>query len=154
MLPTARIATIALAALLLAPGFGQAKTSFTNNRALAFGRFVAGTGGTIILSPAGARTSTGGVLLLSSSPASASFTWSDTSPANAGKTCAIGLPSSATLSNGTNQMTLNQFTSNPSGTSLMTGGSLTFTVGATLTVGANQPRGNYSGSFSVTIQYQ
>lgn len=144
------------AALLLAPGLAQAKTTFSNKSALAFGRFVPNTGGTVTVSPAGMRTSTGGLLLMSSTPAAASFTWSDTSPANANKICLIGLPAdgTVTLTSGTASMPVNTFTSTPSGSSPMTGGSLQFTVGATLVVGANQPSGNYSGTFSVTITYQ
>jgi hypothetical protein len=58
------------------------------------------------------------------------------------------------LSSGANQMTLKSFTSSPSGTGLMVNDSLTILVGATLTVAPNQPKGNYSGSIPVTIQYQ
>jgi hypothetical protein len=58
------------------------------------------------------------------------------------------------LSSGANQMSLSKFTSNPSGVGVMSGGSLQFTVGATLAVGANQPKGSYTGSIPVTIQYQ
>lgn len=144
------------AALLLVLGLAHAKTTFSNNRALAFGRFVPNTGGTVTVSPAGVRTSGGGVLLISSSPSSASFTWTDTSPANANKVCLIGLPAdgTVTLTSGTSSMAVRGFTSTPSGSSPMTGGSLQFTVGATLVVGANQPAGNYSGTFSVTMSYQ
>ncbi len=147
---------ILLALLLLGPGLAQAKQTFSSTRSLVFGRFVARTGGTVTVSPAGVRTSSGAVLLVSSTPGSAGFSWSDNSPANAGKTCLITLPTNGTvtLTSGANTMAVNQFTSTPSGTSLMTGGALQISVGATLSVGANQPPGNYSGSFSVTITYQ
>lgn len=144
-----------LAALLLACGAAQAKVTFATNRPLAFGRFVAGTGGTVTISPAGARTRGGGVTLLTSTPTSASFTYSDTSTPRANATCIITLPADGVvLTSGANTMTLSQFSSTPSGTGVMSGGSLTFTMGATLSVKASQAPGNYSGSMQVTIQYQ
>jgi hypothetical protein len=145
-----------LAALSLAAGLAHAQQSLTNTRALAFGRFVAASGGSVTVSPDGARSSTGAVVLLSSMPAAASFTWTDTTPANADKVCLIGLPAdgSVTLSSSAGSMAVDQFTSNPSGTGLMTGASLQFTVGATLSVNPNQAPGNYSGFVPVTIQYQ
>lgn len=146
------------AALLAAIASVNAKQTFSSSQALAFGRFVAGTGGTIKVPPltGAVRTITGGVTLLNSTVTAASFTITDNSAKYASATVTITLPSDGTvsLSNGTNQMAVNSFTSNPSGTGVMSGGSLTFLVGATLTVGANQPSGNYSGSFSVTVNYQ
>ena len=144
------------AALLAALAPVNAKQTFTSTQALAFGRFVAGTGGTITVAPNGARSRTGGVVLLTSTATAASFTNSDNSAKNASATVAITLPAngSVVLSSGANQMAVNAFTSSPSGTGVMSGGSLTILVGATLTVGANQPKGNYSGSIPVTINYQ
>jgi len=146
---------VLLAVLLLGPGLAQAKTSFTNSRLLTFGKFVAGPGGTVTVTTAGARSSLG-VLLVGTTASSAAFTWSDSSAANASKLCAIGLPAdgTVTLTSGANTMTLKSFTSTPAVPTMMTAGSLNFTVGATLTVKANQAPGTYSGSYSVTITYQ
>jgi hypothetical protein len=146
---------VLLAVLLLGPGLAQAKTSFTNSRLLTFGKFVAGPGGTVTVTTAGARSSLG-VLLVGTTASSAAFTWSDNSAANASKLCAIGLPAdgTVTLTSGANTMTLKSFTSTPAVPTMMTAGSLNFTVGATLTVKANQAPGTYSGSYSVTITYQ
>lgn len=66
-----------------------------------------------------------------------------------GSTVSISLPSLSTLrlaSNPSVQMTVDQFTV------LRTNG--TFTVGATLRVGAMQPMGMYSGSFDVTVVFE
>jgi hypothetical protein len=50
-------------------------------------------------------------------------------------------------------MTLTNFTSNPSGS--FTGSALTeLTVGATLNVGPNQPAGNYTGSYPISVNYE
>jgi hypothetical protein len=149
------VRTLLLAALLPAVP-ACAKQTFDSSRALAFGRFVAGTGGTITVSPSGARSRTGGVALATSTASSAAFTITDTAPNKANSVCIITLPSdnSVVLSSGTNQMQLKTFTSNPSGTGVMSGGTLQISVGATMTVNANQPKGSYSGSIPITIQYQ
>jgi hypothetical protein len=143
-------------ALMAALAPGNAKQTFSSTQALAFGRFVAGTGGTITIAPNGVRSKTGGVTLLTSTVSAASFTNTDNSAKGGSATVAITLPAdgSVVLASGANQMALKSFTSSPSGTGLMSGGALTISVGATLTVGANQPKGNYSGSIPVTIQYQ
>jgi hypothetical protein len=138
------------AALLAALVPVNART-FTSSQALAFGSFVAGPGGSITVSPSGARSSNGVIILPRSIATPAIFTNTDNGAKTA--TVTITLPGSVTLSSGANQMTVNSFTSSPSGTGIMSGGSLTIKVGATLTVGANQPKGNYSGSIPVTINY-
>ena len=91
--------------------------------------------GTVVLSPAGGRTTggAGGVTLPSTigTVAAASFTVSG----QASYTYAITLPSSCTITDGTNNMTVNAFTSTPSSTgTLSSGGVQTLTVGATLNV--------------------
>ena len=51
-------------------------------------------------------------------------------------------------------MTATTFTSDPSGTGTLTGGTQTLNVGATLNVAAAQPAGTYvSGAFDVTVNY-
>jgi hypothetical protein len=144
------------AILLAALAPGNAKQTFSSSQALSFGRFAAATAGTITVTPAGVRTSTGGVILLTSTPTAAKFTNTDNTPKMANAAVIITLPTdgSVVMSSGANQMSLRTFTSNPSGTGIMSGGSLQISVGATLVVNANQPRGNYSGSIPVTIQYQ
>jgi hypothetical protein len=152
-----RLKPWALPVLLLAALVpGNAKQSLTSGQALSFGRFVAGAGGTITVTPAGTRTSTGGVTLLASTVTAAKFTNTDNGAKVSNAAVIITLPAdnSVVLSSGANQMNLRTFTSNPSGTGFMSGGSLTISVGATLVVNANQPRGAYSGSIPVTIQYQ
>ncbi|MBP1667258.1 MAG: hypothetical protein H6Q23_2118 [Bacteroidetes bacterium] len=58
-------------------------------------------------------------------------------------------------------MTIDTWTSNPSGTGTLTAGTSTLLVGATLNVDADQPGGVYntsnaggSGEFTVTVNYQ
>ncbi len=139
--------------LLTASAAGAADITIANNQPLAFGRFAAGTGGSITINPAGARTSSGGVALISSGTGSAArFTVSGDL-----RTYLIHLPANGTVSlSGPSgaTMALNNFTSNPSGIGTLTGsGSQSVTVGATLSVSANQTPGAYTGSFSVTVDY-
>lgn len=146
----------ALLGAVLAPACWAA-IAIVNTQALAFGSFAAGSGGSVTVGPGGGRSAGGGVVLLSSGAGAAaqfsvtgdpSVTYSITLPANGG----------VSLTSGGNSMALNNFTSTPSASTpstglLSVGGSQTLSVGATLSVGSNQPSGNYSGSFDVTVNY-
>ncbi len=120
---------------------------------LRFGNVAAGSSvGTVVLTATGTRSKTGGVTLSNvNTGGPASFTVSGDGTA----TYAITLPSTPTTltDGGTNNMTVDTFTSQPAGTGALTGGTQTLTVGATLHVGANQPAGNYTGTFSVSVDY-
>jgi hypothetical protein len=113
---------------------------------------IGSTTGTVILTPAGVRSKTGSVTLLSPSGTVqfASFTVSGI-PST---TYTISLPSSYTISSGTHNMTVNTFTSSPSGSGILSSsGSQTINVGATLNVGASQTPGTYTNAsgFNVTV---
>jgi Domain of unknown function (DUF4402) len=112
------------------------------------------TGGTVVMTPAGVRTPSGGVTLpaVFGTVTAASFTVSGQGT----YTYAITLPITATtLTNGANTMTATAFTSTPSATGALTAGTQTLNVGATLNVAAAQAAGLYvSGTpFSVTVNY-
>jgi hypothetical protein len=126
--------------------------TLTNTQGLAFGNIAASSSlGTVTISTAGVRSSAGGVT------PSAIGTYNNaiyaaTGEANA--TYSISLPASTTITDGTNNMTVNGFTSDPTPTGLLNGSGLqTINVGATLNVNANQVAGNYSGTYNVTIAY-
>ncbi len=130
--------------------------SISKNADMSFGNLAvqAGTGGTVVLAPAGTRTSTSGVTLpaTTGSVTAASFTVNGTGS----YTYAIILPGSVTLthSGGIQTMTAGTFTSNPSGTGALSSGTQDIAVGATLTVAAAQLPGVYtSGNFNVTVNY-
>ena len=154
----------ALSALLLAgrEAHAQQAGSLAKTRDLSFGAFVAGTGGAVVLSPSGVRTSTGGVILMNlPAPSSATFsaTVIKTGTSNKGnfKTVSFSLPSSIQLTSGGNVMTVDTFVSSPAAGTLSAialGSTVNVTVGATLRVAANQRPGNYSGSFSVIADFQ
>jgi hypothetical protein len=130
----------------------------TNTAVMNFGNVAVqtATGGTVILAPAGTRTTggAGGVTLpsVTGTVTAASFTVSGQSNYN----YAITLPSTATVANGANTMLVNTFTSFPSATgTLSAGGTQTLTVGATLNVTANQAVGSYTTAtpFDVIVNY-
>jgi hypothetical protein len=121
-----------------------------------FGNIVSGAAlGTVVLTPAGIRSVTGGAFLPTAVPGTitaASFTV--TGAANF--TYAITLPAAATtVTSGANTMTVDTWTSTPTTTGTLTGGTQTLTVGGTLHVGASQAAGVYvSGTaFAVTVAY-
>jgi hypothetical protein len=141
-------ATAAASATIITP------ISIVKNIDLNFGNVAvsASLAGTVVLAPAGTRTTggAGGVTLPveNGTVAAANFTVSG----QATYTYAITLPSSATISSGSNTMTVNGFTSTPSTTgTLSSGGTQTLLVGATLNVTAAQAAGTYTNSTGVPV---
>jgi hypothetical protein len=66
------------------------------------------------------------------------------------------LPATPTvISNGGNDMTVDTWTSTPTPTGTLTGGTQTLNVGATLNVPASSPAGIYTSAtpFNVTVNY-
>ena len=116
---------------------------------LSFGNVASGSdAGTVVLSTAGARTESGVVLpSVEGTVTAAQFTVGGLTAA----TYEITLPTSITISSGTNNMTVDTFVHDAD--EILDGGTETFNVGATLKVGADQAAGNYSGDFDVTVDY-
>jgi Mat/Ecp fimbriae major subunit len=124
------------------------QVTVTNTSDLQFGTIVSSTAAsTVVVSTTGARTCGTG-LVCSSTASAAGFDVTGTS----GQVVAVSVPASVTLSSGTNSMTASLNSSNSSLTLAANAGS--FSVGGTLSVGANQADGDYSGTFSVTADYQ
>jgi hypothetical protein len=99
------------------------------------------------------RTFTGGVTL-PNVPGTVTAAKFDVTGANS-TTYAISLPSTAVqLSSGSDHMNIDTFLTDIGLTgTLSTTGMQSFFVGSTIHVGASQPAGQYTGSFSVTINY-
>jgi hypothetical protein len=117
---------------------------------LRFGSFAPTTSaGSVVISTAGARSGTNVSLSSLNTGGAAGFSVTGDTTA----TYTITLPSSATLSGPGTSMTISNFTSNPSGTGTLSGGAGTIAVGGTLAVNASQASGAYSGSFSVSVDY-
>ena len=120
---------------------------------LAFGRFVAGTGGTVTVTANGNAVSAGDVFIPTSSTASpATFAVSG----EPDFVFALTLPGDqqVALTSNTGSMALTNFTSagGPTG-QLNSVGAQSLSIGATLNVGSGQPPGAYSGSFSILVEY-
>jgi hypothetical protein len=148
---------VALAGLATLTGVHAQQIVLNNTRGLDFGRFVAGTGGTISVTPAGVRSRTGGVVLLNSPGAGqAAFTVSRSSNGGNNKAVSITVPANGSirLSSGANSMAVNNFVHTPTTILTVPTGGTTLSIGATLTVAPNQPPGTYSGSFPVTVNFQ
>jgi len=126
--------------------------SLTELTGLRFGAVFTGpTPGTVVLDPSGARQATGGAGLGSQLPVGPA-TFAVTGSANA--TYAITLPTSVQLTSPDGTLTVTAFRSSPSLTGLLGAtGQQTLSVGGTLNVPAQQPDGDYAGTFSVTVAY-
>ena len=160
-IPRASTAVQALLAFALAfsPYAASAQqVVLSNTRSLDFGRFVAGSGGTIILSPSGLRSRTGGVVLLSSPNAgqatfNASRSTLDSGPSATAVIISVPGNGATHLSSGADSMAVGDFVT-PDAQLAVGNGGATLAVGATLVVAPNQPPGNYSGSFSIIVNHQ
>jgi Domain of unknown function (DUF4402) len=124
---------------------------------LSFGQLTRPTAaGTVVLSPAGLITTTGGVLT--------STAIAQTGPrgpgtfavaGEAGRAFSVSLPTVAILRQGSRNMRLSTFRSNwTAGAVFSATRTFALSVGATLHVGANQTTGTYTGSYAVTVTYQ
>ena len=124
--------------------------AIANTTDLAFGSVVSsGSADTVVVSPAGARTC-GGTLTCTNSVTAGAFDVTG----GTGETYTISLPASTTVISGGDNMTVDTFVSTPTPTGTLTGGAETLLVGATLQVAASQPNGSYTGTYSVTVNYQ
>ncbi|MGE5708096.1 MAG: DUF4402 domain-containing protein [Bacteroidota bacterium] len=144
------LALVTMPALEAQAAPAQTPISITMQNPFQFGRFAVTTGGSVTLTPAGGRTASGGVFLLSS-PA-----WSAASFLVTGKKnqpFVITLPSTVTLSNGSQTMTVSNLTSTPSGSGFFPYNGFDLKVGGRLNVNGNQAPGAYSGTLDVTVNY-
>jgi hypothetical protein len=147
----ANTATFDVGATVIAP------ISITKANDLAFGRFSSAASGTVVVTAAGARSATGGVALASGITATAAnFNVSGQTSA----TYAVTLPPETTITggSGSDTMTVGSWTqAAASGTlgtlSAAATGIQTLQIGATLTVGAAQPAGAYTGTFTMQVDY-
>lgn len=178
MLGRAAIASLALATALVAGAAAHAATTparaktvivsrlaFLNAEELEFGNLLAGTtAGTVIVSPTGVRTANGGVTLVGGLVQPARFAGRGT----VNQIVLISLtasPSTLRRVGGTETMVLDQLTIGSTPTAVLTTrpqafrissptGIFNFPVGGRLSVNANQAPGDYTGTFTVTLNYQ
>lgn len=138
------VATADAGATIIAP------ISITSLVDLHFGDIVpADSAGSVELTPAGARSSSGVTLGSGDDVTVATFSVSGDPDA----TFAITLPVSSTLTGPGDSMTVDEYSSSPETGLLDSSGDATLAVGATLNVGASQVAGAYTGIFDVTVAY-
>ena len=131
--------------------------SIANTANMSFGIIVPDPAnpGTVVLIPAGTRTNPDGFLTLVGGGTVAAAAFDVTGATDATYTISLP-PADVTLTSGGDTMTIAFATFDDSlgGTGTLTGGAESFTVGATLSVAAAQPTGNYiSAGFTVTVNY-
>ncbi|WP_034925414.1 DUF4402 domain-containing protein [Gillisia sp. CAL575] len=125
----------------------------TTTSDLKFANIDAKNGGEVTLSPNSTRSTAGEVLLSDGGTVSAASFEITGEP---GYTYGITLPGdNHVLSNGTETMVINNFTTDFNGDNALASGPQTINVGATLKVNPNQTPGNYinQGGFNVTVNY-
>ena len=128
--------------------------TLTADSALDFGLIAPNTGGTVTVNADNTVSQTG-ALISTGTRVPAGFTVTGTN----GASVVVTLPSAPvdlTRVSGTETMSLGGFNTNPVGAFQLspTTGQGTFSVGGTLTVGANQVAGVYNGTFNVSVEYQ
>ena len=130
--------------------------AITNTGGLAFGKIVrSAAAGTVVLDPSTNQLTTkDGVSLGQNAGFNAAYFTVNGEP---GYNFQLAVPSSISISNGAASMNVEHFTTSLGSANqgmLNLNGSLTFSIGATLKVEANQSTGTYAGSFTVTAAYQ
>lgn len=134
-----------------------ALTAFENSQ-LHFGKFSPEVGGgQIVLTPEGIRTAQGSVILSGGNSEPGKFII--TGEENASYTIQLPTTSAQLQHQGSNKtMMVNNWESNPpagTGTGVLTGGTQTVSIGATLIIGSmeDNPVGLYTGTYSLTFAY-
>lgn len=161
-----RITSIAIALMasaIAAPSFASdveadagakivAPLQISNSTALYFGTIAPSltSSDTVVVSPAGAKACGAELTCLTDDHTAAAFLVNG----EAGASYTIDLPSQINISNGAGaNMVVDAFTGSKNGGTLVAGED-NFTVGGTLDVAANQATGEYTGTFTVSVEYQ
>ena len=151
VISSAQVTATATASSTIVTPIGITKTVDMNFGNVAIN---ASAGGTVVLAPAGTRTSTGGVTLPATAGTVAAAEFNVTGANN--YTFSITLPSTShEIKSGSNTMSVTGFTSTPTPTGTLSAGSAIVKVGATLNVSAGQAAGTYTSvtPFEVTVNY-
>lgn len=127
--------------------------TIAENTALHFGDVGVGAGGgDVTLAPGGGRSVTAGDAEIIAGGANTPGTFTITGEPN--KAYTLTYPAAPVdISGGTGTMDVDNFTDNSAGT-MPAGGTETFNVGATLTIGGGQAAGLYSNTYTLTVNYQ
>lgn len=133
----------------------------TSGAVLSFGKFAPGGGGSVTISNSGARTGAGVILSSTSSVQTAarfdvtgegSSTYAITHSGVTVLSDAATTPNTMALAK-TSDLTGANVTTGNVATGTLTSGAQSIYVGGTLTVGATQVAGTYTGAVTVTVEY-
>jgi len=130
-----------------------APIAISQTAALEFGSVAsqAGAAGTVVIDTAGNRSSGDVDLLSGANPAAGAFAVTGTGNTAFG----VVLPTTpVTLNSGADTISVGSFVSSVGASSALSSGNGSFTVGASLNLGAAQATGTYSGSYTVTVAYE
>ena len=128
----------------------------TNNQDLNFGSMLATSAHNVVVGHDGTRNGNASYLINDSANPYQAGVFTISNQSSSAKTVQISLPSSTSITNGSRSMTISNFTSNQSldsNINIPSGASITVNVGATLAVTAGVPAGEYTGTYTVTIDY-
>jgi hypothetical protein len=133
----------------------------TKTADLSFGKFATGAAGSITISTSGVRTVSGGVLPSADGGAMTAATFVVSGDRGAAYSITHGGTSALSRTSGSETMSMTKFSDVSAGnatTGTVAGGTLnagtqSIYVGGTLAVGANQAGGAYTGTVSVTVEY-
>ena len=146
-----------LAATASGPASGQVVTpiAIATGATLSFGRFTSALAGTVVVSTAGVRSVTGGVTAMPGGTAAAAATFAVSGEPNSTYTISVPAGVSTLTGSVSGTMDIDTYTTNPG---LLLGaldgtGAQTLLVGGTLNVGAAQPRGTYTGTVTIGVDY-
>lgn len=150
---TATVSGVTGSAELITPMSLSKVTSATNNGNLEFGKIAIGAGsGTVVLSAAASPTVTpsgSATLVAGTTRSAAAFLVAG----QTGRTYSVTLPGTTNVTSGSNNLTIDTWTSSASNTIAATESANTFYVAGTLNIPADSPVGNYTGTFNVTVTY-
>ena len=135
--------------------------AITKSADLVFGSFAPGVGGTVTVSTSGARTASGTILSTvngTSSVAQFDVTGEGTSTysiawSGALLTNTTGIGAETMVLTRTSDLTAGNITTGEVATGALTAGAQSIYLGGTLTVGATQVAGVYTGSVTATVEY-
>lgn len=121
----------------------------TAGSALGFGKFTVSTGGTVVVTAAGAGSTTGSVNFV---PGGATVTADKFAVTGDNARSFSITTTNGTITNGTKTMA---YTTTPSAATLITSatGTANFTVGGTLTATGTETPGSYTGTYNATVTY-
>ncbi|MCV2369272.1 DUF4402 domain-containing protein [Roseateles oligotrophus] len=143
---------MACAALLALPAPEASAQNIVRTAGLSFGSFLAGNGGNVQIGSNGSWSKGGSVILMGQGANAAAAQFIITGSAGAGYTITLPADHVVLLSNQDgHSMPVNGFISSMSTLSPTL---KELRVGASLSVGANQAAGSYSGHYNISVEYQ